>query len=126
MSNVKRHKGLVKRLAAALSVDIVDSRNSIENILPDDVLDFGQALLLLKAGKSVARRGWNGKNMMLFMIDGPNNIAKLHGFGFGEMLGEPTFQDTIYLRTVANQLVAWCPTQTDVLANDWVVVVKNE
>ena len=126
MSNVKRHKELAKQLAAALSVDIDDNRNSIENILPDDVLDFGQALLLLKAGKSVARRGWNGKNMMLFMIDGPNNIAKLHGFGFGEMLGEPTFQDTIYLRTFANQLVAWCPTQTDVLANDWMVVSKNE
>lgn len=122
MVDVNQNKELIKQLAAALNVNIDDNRNSIENILPDDVLDFGQALLLLKAGKSVARRGWNGKNMILFMIDGPNDIAKLHGFGFGEMLGEPTFQDTIYLRNATNQLVAWCPSQSDVLANDWVLV----
>ena len=126
MVDVNQNKELIKQLAGALNVNMSEVYDNIDNILSSDLLDFGHALKLLKAGKSVARRGWNGKNMMLFMIDGPNGIAKLHGYGFGEMLGEPTFQDTIYLRTVSNQLVAWCPTQTDVLANDWVMVSKNE
>ena len=82
-------------------------------------LNFGQALELLKQGKEVARAGWNGKGMYLIKIQGSNDIASLHGYGFGEYLGEPAFADTIYLKSAQNQLVAWNPSQTDMLAEDW-------
>ena len=83
---------------------------------------FGGALEALKAGQKVSRAGWNGKGMFLFVIQGSNDIAKLQGYGFGESLGEPTFRDAIFMKTVDNQLVPWTASQTDVLAEDWQVV----
>ena len=83
---------------------------------------FGWALARLKAGDRVARVGWNGKGMWLMKIQGSNDIASLHGYGFGEMLGEPAFADTVILRTPANRLVAWTSSQEDMLACDWQVV----
>lgn len=85
-------------------------------------LSFGLAIEAMKMGKKVARAGWNGKGMFLFVIQGSNDIAKLHGYGFGEMLNEPAFRDAIFMRTVDNQLVPWTASQTDVLADDWSVV----
>jgi hypothetical protein len=85
-------------------------------------MPFGLAVEAMKKGKSITRAGWNGKGMYLFIIQGSNDIAKLHGYGFGEMLNEPTFQDAIFMKTVDNQLVPWTASQTDVLANDWSIV----
>ena len=81
-----------------------------------------QMVEALKKGKLVARAGWNGKGMWLFIIQGSNDIAKLHGYGFGEMANEPTFRDAIFMKTVDNQLVPWTASQTDVLADDWLIV----
>ena len=83
---------------------------------------FGWAIEQLKAGNRVARNGWNGKGMWLMKIQGSNDIAKLHGYGFGEVLGEPTFADTIVIRTPAHMLFSWTASQEDMLADDWVVV----
>ena len=85
-------------------------------------LTFGIAIEALKTGQKVARAGWNGKGMFLFVIQGSNDIAKLHGYGFGEYVNEPTFRDAIFMRTVDNQLVPWTASQTDVLAEDWEIV----
>jgi hypothetical protein len=84
-------------------------------------MTFGEAIEALKAGLRVARAGWNGKGMWLFLIQGSNDIAKLHGYGFGEMVGEPVFRDAIFMKTVDNQLVPWTASQTDVLAEDWAI-----
>ena len=89
---------------------------------PCDAMTFGLAVEALKKGLKVARAGWNGKGMWLFLIQGSNDIAKLHGYGFGEYIGEPTFRDAIFMRTVDNQLVPWTASQTDVLAEDWTLV----
>jgi hypothetical protein len=83
--------------------------------------DFGVAIRHLKDKKEVARTGWNGKRMFLFIIQGSNDIAKLNGYGFGEYENEPTFQDAIFMRTADNKLVPWLASQTDVLADDWVI-----
>lgn len=87
-----------------------------------DGMPFGLAVEALKLGKTVARSGWNGKGMFLFIIQGSNDIAKLHGYGFGEMMNEPTFRDSIFMKTVDNQLVPWTASQSDVLATDWEVL----
>lgn len=89
---------------------------------PCDAMTFGLAIEALKKGKRVARAGWNGKNMFLFLIQGSNDIAYLHGCGFGEYQGEPTFRDAIFMRTVDNQIVPWTASQTDCLAEDWQIV----
>ena len=84
-----------------------------------DEFDFGSAIYLMQKSKNVMRKGWNGKGMYLFIIQGSNDIAKLHGYGFGELLGEPTFSDAIFLKTVDNRLVPWTISQSDALATDW-------
>lgn len=89
---------------------------------PVQGMSFGNAIEALKAGQKVTRAGWNGKGMWLFLIQGSNDIAKLHGYGFGEYRGEPTFRDAIFMKTVDNQLVPWTASQTDVLAEDWEIV----
>lgn len=85
-------------------------------------MNFGQAIEALKSGSRVARAGWNGKGMFLIKIQGSNDVASLHGYGFGEALGEPTFADTVVIRTPANLLVAWVCSQEDMLAEDWQII----
>ncbi len=85
-------------------------------------LTFGQALEALKAGKQVMRNGWNGKNMFLYLIKGSELQNKLR-YGFGENVGEPTFVDTICMRTAQNTLVVgWLASQADMFAKDWEIL----
>lgn len=89
---------------------------------PCAAMTFGLAIEALKAGKSVCRAGWNGKGMFIFLVQGSNDLASIHKYGFGEYLGEPVFRDAIFIKTVDNELVPWTVSQTDALAEDWMVV----
>lgn len=81
---------------------------------------FDQALKELKAGAKIAREGWNGKGMYLFIVSGrivEDVIDEFYGKGWGE---KPVpVQDAIYMRTAQGSLVPWLASQTDLLANDW-------
>jgi hypothetical protein len=72
--------------------------------------NFSVALDGLKAGRRVARSGWNGKGMCVAM-QFPDS---------GSKMGAPY----LYLRTVQGTLVPWLPSQTDLLADDWIEVVR--
>lgn len=89
---------------------------------PATGLDFGMAVRALKMGKRISRQGWNGAGMWVFLLEGSNQLASIHGFGFGEYLNEPTFRDAMFMKTVDNQLVPWTVSQTDALAEDWEIV----
>lgn len=83
---------------------------------PCDGMTFGLATEAMKAGLRVARTGWNGKGMWL----------GLHQEG-GEFVREEcgttlTYRDYIVMKTVDDQLVPWTASQSDVLADDWLVV----
>ncbi|ETE93219.1 TPA: DUF2829 domain-containing protein [Bacillus thuringiensis] len=83
-------------------------------------MDFGSALELLKQGERVAREGWNGKDMFLYLIKG-NELSKGLKYGYGEYVGEPSFVDTVAMKTAQNTIVVgWLASQSDMLANDWV------
>ncbi len=71
-------------------------------------MDFGGALQSLKAGKRVARAGWNGKGMWL-ALQVPDAHSKMS-------------LPYIYMSTVTGDLVPWLASQTDMLAEDWVEV----
>lgn len=88
-----------------------------------DGLTFGDALELLKAGKKVARAGWNGKGMFLFLVPGSNfkaNRAPLLGI-YPEGT-EINYCPHIDMKTADDKFVPWLASQTDVLAEDWGVV----
>ena len=83
-------------------------------------MNFGRALEILKTGGKVARQGWNGKGMFLFLVPGSTfvvNRAPLLG-----IYPEGTQVDYcphIDMKTADNKVVPWLASQTDVLAEDW-------
>ncbi len=74
------------------------------------MMNFGNALELLKAGQRVHRSGWNGKDMWL----------KLQERGKHSKMTLPY----IYMRTAQGDLVPWLASQTDILSEDWRVCQK--
>ena len=69
----------------------------MENL--ENRLTFGGALEALKAGKKVARNGWNGKGMYLYLADG-----KLLTQEIGD--GSYPFTDSIVMKTADNRFLA--------------------
>lgn len=89
---------------------------------PTAGMTFGQAIEAMKLGQCVARAGWNGKGMFLYLIKGSDLQSGLK-YGFGELICEPEFVSTICMKTADNKLVAgWLASQTDMLAEDWYIV----
>ena len=88
-----------------------------------ELLNFGDALLLLKSGKKVARLGWNGKGMFLFLV--PGSVFKVNRpplLGIYPEGTEINYCPHIDMRTADGKIVPWLASQTDVLAEDWVIV----
>lgn len=91
-------------------------------------LTFGDAIHMLKIGKRVARAGWNGKGMWLALI---LNIHDIPRSGTNMPVYRLTLDDAgvgatalpwIGMKTADNKFVPWLASQTDMLADDWVVV----
>lgn len=76
---------------------------------PTDGMSFGLAIEALKAGKRVARAGWNGKGMWIEYIPAKD-------FSFSEM--NPHFA----IKNANNSFSTWVPSINDCLADDWVIV----
>lgn len=99
---------------------------------PIDAMSFGHAVVALKAGHKVARGGWNGKGMWLYLVPAnaypaQTDAAKTYwkGKGTGETLeGIPLVPYGAYIamKTAQENVVPWLASQTDVLADDWCVV----
>ncbi len=89
-------------------------------------MNFGQAIEALKAGKQVAREGWNGKGMFLILVPGstiPISADRPLGKALPEMIGKPVeYQPHIDMWTAQGTLVPWLASQSDVLAEDWMEV----
>jgi hypothetical protein len=79
-------------------------------------MDFGSALVCLKEGFKVARNGWNGKGMWLI-------LTKMHTHTPIEQGGTTTtFVPFITMKTADDYFVPWLASQTDVLAEDWMII----
>lgn len=74
-------------------------------------MNFSEALSLLKSGSCVARSGWNGNNMFL-ELQTPTETSKMT-------------LPYIYMKTACNNLVPWLASQTDLLAEDWQIIIKE-
>jgi len=86
-------------------------------------LSFGHAIAALKEGYKVARTGWNGKGMFLFLVAGStfqvNRPPLLGIYPEGTTIN---YHAHIDMKTADDKIVPWLASQTDVLADDWVVV----
>lgn len=112
------------------------------------LVSFGAALEALKQGKRVARNGWNGKGMFIFMrpadelnigfvVDKvkslPESVKRYfeqdildeHGQRIEVIEESDTVKFTAYLcmkaadGTIVN---GWLASQTDMLSEDWVIL----
>lgn len=88
-------------------------------------MDFGQALAQLKEGKRVARDGWNGKGMFIFLVPGSTfQVSRPPLLGIYPEGTTINYQPHIDMRAAQGTIVPWLASQSDVLASDWGVVVE--
>ena len=71
-------------------------------------MKFGEAIEAVKAGKRIAREGWNGKNMYL-ELRRPDEHSKMT-------------LPYIYMKTAQGDFVPWLASQSDILSEDWKIV----
>lgn len=85
-------------------------------------MNFGEALAVLKNGGMVSREGWNGKGMFLFLVPGStfavNRPPLLGIYPEGTAIN---YQPHIDMRTAQGTIVPWLASQSDILAEDWMV-----
>lgn len=96
----------------------------------EEVMDFGVAIMNLKEGRRVARKGWNGNGMYVFLASCVNfrteadlsefnptyteECNELNGVEVGDMLVLRTAQGTLQ--------PGWLASQADMLTEDWIVL----
>lgn len=86
-------------------------------------MDFGKALTAIKQGKRVAREGWNGKGMFLFLV--PGSQFKVNREPLLSIMGEGIVVDYhahIDMKTAQGYVVPWLASQADLLSDDWEIV----
>ncbi len=83
-------------------------------------MNFGQALEALKAGKKVARKGWNGKNQYIELasnisyVNADKQVVNCEHDAIGN-------KAIAFIGTSGVQ-IGWLASQADMLAEDWEVV----
>lgn len=79
----------------------------------EKIMNFGEALNLLKQGKKLRRKGWNGKGIFI----------ALHEQRDSDDMADYIYIDTTGLSTdnerAPKNRVPWLGSQTDLLADDW-------
>ena len=85
-------------------------------------MNFGQAIEALKAGKKVARTGWNGKGMFLFLAKGIDVETEADLSCVSHLEGELTLPSIVMKTADDKFVVGWLASQTDMLAEDWNIV----
>ncbi|MEZ5047494.1 MAG: DUF2829 domain-containing protein [Chitinophagaceae bacterium] len=91
--------------------------------------NFGQAIEALKQGYRVARQGWNGKGMFLFLLPaGTVPTRAIQDPALREVIekeiGGDTFEalGSIRMFTADKKiLTGWLASQSDMLSEDWVI-----
>lgn len=89
-------------------------------------MDFGMAIIALKRGEAVARKGWNGKGMFLTLQNG----SEVTGTNMRNEPAKNYYGDSkvrlcphIDMKAAdGSYVVGWLASQTDMLAEDWEIV----
>jgi hypothetical protein len=90
---------------------------------PLDALSFGHALAAIKEGHRVCRQGWNGRGMFIFLV--PGSVFKVNRkplLGIYPEGTEINYHAHIDMKTADDMVVPWLASQTDMLADDWMIV----
>lgn len=86
-------------------------------------MNFGDAINEMKNGNKVARSGWNGKGMFLFLVSGSTfKVNRAPLLGIYPEGTEINYQPHIDMKTADGTIVPWLASQSDMLAEDWSIV----
>ncbi len=86
-------------------------------------MTFSKALEHVKSGSKVARAGWNGKGMFIFLVPGSTfKVNRPPLLGIYPEGTEINYHSHIDMRTADGMIVPWLASQTDMLANDWEIL----
>lgn len=95
-------------------------------------LNFGDALNILKVGGKVARKGWNGKGMFIYLTTGsevpavnmkPETAKHLFGESLIECDTTVKINSHIDMKCADGSItIGWNASQVDMSAEDWEVV----
>ena len=96
---------------------------------------FEEALAYARNGKRIARHGWNGKGMYVYMTKGrlipadewvvrlPSQEITEAEKKMGYVIVKPHLD---MMNAQGERIIGWLATQSDMLANDWCVVGDKE
>ena len=100
-------------------------------------LCYSKALMMVKKGYRICRENWNGENQWGRHVnpDAPhpdnfpnsNDTSLLNPYfkaAANNAMAEGTMVPFLAIKTTGNAFIPWLPTQTDNLAEDWVVLPK--
>lgn len=88
-----------------------------------ETLTFSQALEAIKAGKRVARKGWTGLGMFLFLVPGSTfKVNRPPLLGIYPEGTEIRYHGHIDMKTAQGYVVPWLASQADLLTDDWRIV----
>lgn len=92
-------------------------------------MNFGEALELVKKNKLVAREGWNGKHMFIFLGFPHVDVYRKDDNGVVDIIEARKYfkcnyiNPTLCMKTAQNTIVVgWLASQTDMLENDWIEI----
>ncbi len=90
---------------------------------PCDAMTFGLALEAMKKGLKVARAGWNGRGMFVYLVPAASYPAQTGAarsyFGDGAMV---SYNAYFAIKNVGETVSTWVPSVNDALAEDWAIV----
>ena len=91
--------------------------------------DIGGAMHYMRDGNRVARKGWNGKNMYLFLVPGSKFVVEASrpmGQACPELVGkEVEYQGHVDMMTAQGSVVPWLCSQSDLQAMDWELIGED-
>lgn len=86
-----------------------------------DAMNFGLAIEAMKKGYRVARKGWNGKDMYVFLAYEADFVTDADISAFDQL--EVEVGDMLVMKTAQNTFQpGWLASQVDMLADDWYIV----
>lgn len=86
-------------------------------------MNFSEALDQIKAGKMLARKGWNGKAMFIFLVPGSTfQVSRKPLLGIFPEGTEINYNHHIDMKTADGSIVPWLASQSDLMAEDWEIV----
>ena len=86
-------------------------------------MNFSRALEHLKGGDKLARAGWNGKGLFVYLVPGSKfTVNRAPLLGIYPEGTEITYNPHIDIKCADGHCSVWTPSMNDTLAEDWEVV----